>query len=65
MDKLSLTIVKRKEIRSVEFCSRVNKLQIDRIDFIEHISFNSLNEGIRFKNTMYKAKELISKNYNR
>lgn len=51
-------IVRGKEIKRVEFGAKVNKLQIDGINFIEHISFNAFNEGIRFKNTIYKAQGL-------
>ncbi len=51
-------IVRGKEIKRVEFGAKVNKLQIDGINFIEHISFNAFNEGTRFKNTIYKAQGL-------
>jgi len=51
-------IVRGKEVKPVEFGAKVNKLQIDGINFIEHISFNAFNEGTRFKNTIYKAQGL-------
>ena len=51
-------IVRGKEIKSVEFGAKVNKLQIDGINFIEHISFKAFNEGTRFKSTIYKAQGL-------
>ena len=51
-------IVRGKEIKRVEFGAKVNKLQIDGINFIEHISFNAFNEGTRFKSTIYKAQGL-------
>ncbi|MEN8188190.1 MAG: transposase [Bacteroidota bacterium] len=51
-------IVRGKEIKRVEFGAKVNKFQINGINFIEHISFNAFNEGIRFKNTIYKAQGL-------
>lgn len=54
-------IVRGKEIKAVEFGAKVNKLQIDGVSFIEHISFNAFNEGTRFKNTIYKAQGLTSK----
>jgi hypothetical protein len=48
-------IVRGKEIKAVEFGAKVNKLQIDGINFIQKISFNNFNEGTQFKNTIYKA----------
>lgn len=51
-------IVRGKEIKSVEFGAKVNKLQIDGISFIEHISFNAFNEGTRLQSTIYKAQSL-------
>lgn len=51
-------IVRGKEIKRVEFGAKVNKLQIDGINFIEHISFDSFNEGVRFQSTVYKALRL-------
>ncbi len=51
-------IVRGKEIKAVEFGAKVNKLQIDGINFIQKISFNNFNEGVRFKNTIYKAQGL-------
>lgn len=51
-------IVRGKEIKPVEFGAKVNKLQIDGINFIEHLSFNAFNEGTRLKHTIYKAQSL-------
>jgi len=51
-------IVRGKEVKPVEFGAKVNKLQINGINFIEHISFNAFNEGTRFKSTIYKAQGL-------
>ena len=51
-------IVRGKEIKAVEFGAKVNKLQIDGINFIQHISFDNFNEGTQFKNTIYKAQGL-------
>jgi hypothetical protein len=51
-------IVRGKEIKSVEFGAKVNKLQIDGINFIQRISFDNFNEGTQFKNTIYKAQGL-------
>ena len=40
-------IVRGKETKPVEFGAKVNKVQIDGISFIEHISFGAFNEGTR------------------
>jgi len=51
-------IVRGKEVKAVEFGAKVNKLQIDGINFIQKISFDNFNEGTQFKNTIYKAQSL-------
>ena len=51
-------IVRGKEIKAVEFGAKVNKLQIDGINFIQKISFDNFNEGTQLKNTIYKAQGL-------
>ncbi|MDO5969121.1 transposase [Flavivirga aquimarina] len=51
-------IVRGKEVKPVEFGAKVNKLQIDGINFIEHLSFNAFNEGTRLKSSIYKAQSL-------
>jgi len=54
-------IVRGKEIKSVEFGAKLNKLQIDGISFIQRIDFDNFNEGTQFKNTIYKAQGLTHK----
>ncbi len=51
-------IVRGKEVKPVEFGAKVNKLQMDGISFIEHLSFNAFNEGTRLQATIYKAQDL-------
>ena len=51
-------IVRGKEIKKVEFGAKVNKVQIDGINFIEHISFDAFNEGIRFRSSVWLAQDL-------
>lgn len=51
-------IVRGKEIKSVEFGAKVNKLQIDGISFIEHLNFNAFNEGTRLQSTIFKVQQL-------
>ena len=40
-------IVRGKEIKPVEFGAKVNTIQVDGINFIEHLSFSAFHEGIR------------------
>ena len=54
-------IVRGKEVKPVEFGAEVNKLQINGINFIEHISFDAFNEGTRLQSTIYKAQDLTKK----
>ena len=42
-------IIRGKENKRVEFGAKVNNIQIDGISFIEHLSFEAFNEGIRMK----------------
>lgn len=51
-------IVRGKEVKPVEFGAKVNKLQIDGISFIEHISFDAFHEGNRLKETIFRAQQL-------
>ncbi len=51
-------IVRGKETKKVEFGPKVNKVQIDGISFIEHISFDAFNEGVRFQSTVRLTQEL-------
>ena len=51
-------IVRGKEIKSVEFGAKVNKIQIDGINFIEHISFDNFNEGTRLISSVLLAEWL-------
>jgi hypothetical protein len=40
-------IVRGKETKRVEFGAKVNTIQVDGINFIEHLSFDAFHEGIR------------------
>jgi len=51
-------IVRGKEIKAVEFGAKVNKLQIDGISFIEHLSFDAFHEGNRLIDTIFRAQQL-------
>lgn len=54
-------IVRGKETKRVEFGAKVNKIQVDGINFIEHISFDAFNEGTRFKSSVFTAQRLMSR----
>lgn len=47
-------IVRGKEVKAVEFGAKVNLLQVDGINFIEHISYDAFNEGTRMISTIRK-----------
>ena len=53
-------IVRGKETKSVEFGAKVNNIQIDDISFIEHLSFNAFNEGIRLKDSIRMQQKLMN-----
>ncbi|MDB9152036.1 transposase [Parabacteroides distasonis] len=53
-------IVRGKETKSVEFGAKVNNIQIDGISFIEHLSFNAFNEGIRLKDCIRMQQKLMN-----
>jgi len=54
-------IVRGKENKTVEFGPKVNMLQIDGINFIEHLSYDAFNEGIRLKSGIYLQRKLFGK----
>ena len=54
-------IVRGKEIKSVEFGAKVNMLQIDGINFIEHLSYDAFNEGARLQNGIHLQRKLFGK----
>lgn len=51
-------IVRGKEKKPVEFGAKVNKLLIDGISFIEHLSFDAFNEGTRLIKSIFAAQRL-------
>jgi len=54
-------IVRGKETKKVEFGAKVNMIQIDGINFIEHLSFNAFNEGTRMISSIRCARSLVGK----
>lgn len=53
-------IVRGKETKRVEFGAKANILQVDGINFIEHISFDAFNEGTRLVNSVWLAQTLFN-----
>ena len=48
IDKAFLSpIVRGKEVKIVESGAKVNMIQVDEINLIEHFSYNAFNKGIR------------------
>jgi len=54
-------IVRGKEVKPVEFGAKVNMVQFEGINFIEHISFNAFHEGIRLPQSIRYARDLVGK----
>jgi Transposase domain (DUF772). len=52
-------IVRGKESKAVEFGAKVNMIQIDGINFIEHFSFSAFHEGIRLPQCIAKQQQLF------
>jgi transposase, IS5 family len=54
-------IVRGKEIKAVEFGAKAHVLQIDGINYIEHLSYNAFNETTRLRTSILKHKQLFGK----
>lgn len=52
-------IVRGKETKKVEFGAKVNMIQVDGINFIEHLSFDAFHEGIRLMSSIWLSEELF------
>ncbi|MEM9737987.1 MAG: hypothetical protein AAF770_02745 [Bacteroidota bacterium] len=48
-------IVRRKEVKKVEFDAKINKIQVDEINLIHCLSFDPFNEGRQFNNSIYQV----------
>jgi hypothetical protein len=46
-------IIRGKEVKPVEFGTKVNLLQVDGINFIEHLSYDNFNESTRLQSTIH------------
>lgn len=54
-------IVRGKEVKAVEYGAKVNMIQFDGINFIEHLSFNAFNEGTRLIQSIRYGRSLFGK----
>jgi hypothetical protein len=54
-------IVRGKEVKKVEFGAKVNMIQFDGINFIDHISFDPFNESTLFINSIRYSRTLFGK----
>jgi hypothetical protein len=54
-------IVRGKEIRPVEFGAKVHKVLVGGLSFIEHLSYENFNEGIRLKHSVAFHQKLFGK----
>lgn len=54
-------IVRGKEVKKVEFGAKVNMIQVDGINFIEHLSFDAFNEGPRLIDSIWYSRSLFGK----
>lgn len=54
-------IIRGKETKVVEFGAKVNMLQIDGINFIEHLSYDAFNEGTRLQSGIHLHRKLFTK----
>jgi len=52
-------IVRGKETKAVEFGAKANLIQLDGLNFIEHISFKPFNEGTRGISSIQYAQQLF------
>jgi len=54
-------IVRGKETKRVEFGAKVNMIQIDGINFIEHLSFDAFHEGKRLISSIWLGRQLFGR----
>lgn len=54
-------IVRGKEVKRVEFGAKVNMIQVDGINFIEHLNYNAFNEGTRLISSIRLHRDLFGR----
>ena len=56
-------IIRGKEVKQVEFGAKINMLQVDGINFIEHLSYDNFNEGTRLQNAIHMQRRYFGACY--
>lgn len=54
-------IVRGKETKAVEFGAKAHVIQVDGINYIEHLSYDAFNETTRLRRSILKHKQLFGK----
>ena len=54
-------IIRGKETKTAEFGAKVNIVQVDGINFIEHLSYDAFNESTRFQHGIFLQRKLFGK----
>ena len=54
-------IVRGKETKTVEFGAKAHVIQVDGINYIEHLSYDAFNETTRLRRSILKHKQLFGK----
>ena len=52
-------IVRGKEVKAVEFGAKAHVVQVDGINYIEHLSYHAFNETTRLRSAIIKHKQLF------
>jgi IS5 family transposase len=56
-------IIRGKEVKPVEFGAKINMLQVDGINFIEHLSYDNFNESTRLQSTIHMQRRYFGACY--
>lgn len=50
-----------KEIKAIEFGAKAHLIQVDAINYIEHLSYKAFNKSTRLRSSVFKHKQLFGK----
>jgi transposase, IS5 family len=56
-------IIRGKEVKPVEFGAKINMLQVDGINFIEHLSYDNFNESTRLQSSIHMQRRYFGACY--
>ena len=54
-------IKRGKETKAVEFWAKVHSIQVDGINFVEHLHFGAFNEAVRLKSAIWMHRDYFGK----